>query len=97
MNAHILKTDPKIYDDEVSGSKPFMFRVNDRAFEVGDVVVSRKTVNTGEEMRKGAPLNFTGDIMVAEITYVFSGPFYTLPEGSVIMAYKTLKIERALK
>lgn len=92
MRIHILKTDPEIYDDERAGIKPFMFRVNDRGFEVGDIVVSRKTAYTGDDMcENGAPLVFTGDVMLAEITYIFEGPFYTLPAGSVIMGYRPLE------
>ena len=90
MQTHIVKTDPLVFMHELNGSKPFMFRVNDRNYQVGDRIISQCTRFTGEEMKAGKPLEYTGDIMICEITYIFNGPFYTLSEGSCIMAFKHL-------
>lgn len=91
QTTHFVKTDPEVFDAEKSGIKPFMFRKNDRGYKVGDIIVSQKTRHTGVEMSEGYPLIYTKDILVAEITYIFSGPFYTLPEGSVIIAFKVME------
>ena len=93
MQVHLLKTDALVYDDEVSGRKPFMIRTNDRNYQVGDIIISNQTRYTGYEMKQGLPLIFTGRQMVARIDYIFSGPFYTLPEGTVVMSYTTLEVK----
>ena len=87
MKVHELKTDPDIYDAELAEQKPWMLRINDRDFKVGDIVHSRKTKYTGIEMQEGLPLIYTGEEMLVEITYIQHGPFYTVPEGTVIMAF----------
>jgi len=88
---HILKTDPAIFALERSGKKNFMVRYNDRNFAVGDIVISRETDYSGEQMLEGdKPLVYTGEIMIMEITYIFPGPFYTLPAKTVIMSYREI-------
>jgi hypothetical protein len=91
MKVHELKTDQYVYELEVTGQKEFMYRVNDRNFEAGDVVHSRETQYSGEDMKEnGYLLEYTGREMLALITIVFNGPFYTLPAGSCIMGFKKL-------
>ncbi len=90
MKTHILKTDPEIFDLERSGEKPYMFRKDDRNYEVGDTIVSRRTKFSGTDMAKGTPLIYTGAVMVVEITHILHGPFYTLPEDSCIITFKEI-------
>lgn len=38
MNIHHLKTWPEYYREIIEGSKTFELRVNDRGFEIGDIL-----------------------------------------------------------
>ena len=84
VEVHELKTDPKVYDDVMSGRKTFEIRFNDRDFKVGDYLLLRKTYYTGEEMKQGKPLKYLDDAMV-RVTYLLKGPIYGLKAGWVIM------------
>ena len=83
MQTHELKTDPQVFDDVVSGKKTFEIRKDDRGFEVGDLLILRKTQHTGAEMANGAPLKYTGTVYVY-VTYILRG--YGLEDGWVIMS-----------
>lgn len=85
MQTHELKTDPQVFDDVVDGRKTFEIRKDDRGFEVGDMLVLRKTKHTGAEMANGAPLKYLGALYVY-VTYILRGPIYGLADGWVIMA-----------
>ena len=86
MNTHLLKTDPQPFEDVAGKRKHFEIRKDDRGFEVGDVLVLQKTKHTGEEMKKGAPLVFTGDMCVRIVTRIMRGAVYGLEGGWVIMS-----------
>jgi len=87
---HTLKTDPQVFDKVKDGSKTFEIRKNDRnpPFEVGDQLLLKKTNYTGAEMHFGSPLQYTGDSIQVEVTYILEGPIYGLAEDWVIMAIK---------
>lgn len=57
---HELKTDTAVFQLSWEGKKPFEVRYNDRAFIVGDELVLMETKHSGEEMKEGKPLAFTG-------------------------------------
>jgi hypothetical protein len=78
---HDLKTDPAVFDAVVEGKKRFEIRFNDRDFLVGDTVHLMRTKYTGEEMKSGAPLVFTGEAYTAEVSYLLKGPVYGLSDG----------------
>lgn len=83
---HTLKTDPEVYDAVASGAKTFEIRFNDRGFQVGDALLLRRTVNTGEEMAAGAPLIYSGEEVRRVVSHVFRGPLYGLADGWVILS-----------
>lgn len=85
MNTHELKTNPDVFDAVACGAKSFEIRKNDRDFQVGDMLILRKTKHTGVEMANGAPLVYLGAIYLY-VTYILSGPIYGLSEGWVIMS-----------
>jgi hypothetical protein len=78
---HTLKTDPAVYDRSAMGRKPWEIRLNDRDYQVGDTVTLQETKHSGAEMQQGAPLEFTGNEITGQITYVLRGPKYGLADG----------------
>lgn len=83
---HRLKTDSLAFDDIASGVKRFEIRFNDRDYEVGDILILEKTKCSGEEIRSGKPLVFTGDVVSVDVTHILKGPIYGLAGGWVIMS-----------
>ncbi|MBD77567.1 MAG: hypothetical protein CL840_01335 [Crocinitomicaceae bacterium] len=73
MTHHILKTDPKLFEASFSGKRPWEIRKNDRNFQVGDSLTLKETQHTGQEMRDGAPLVYTGRELECEVEYIFEG------------------------
>lgn len=86
VNVHELKTDPIVFEAIKKEEKTFEIRKNDRNFQVGDELWLRETVNTGKEMANGAPLEYTGRILVVNVTYILKGPIYGLADGWCIMS-----------
>lgn len=83
---HELKTDADVFLLVVKGLKTFDVRRNDRDFKVGDVLLLKETEYTGEEMKKGAPLRYTGRVKAVEVLYIMLGPVYGLKKGWCIMS-----------
>lgn len=79
-----LKTDPALFDAVVRGHKTHEIRLNDRNYQVGDVLLLRRTRHTGEEMHGGAPLAYTGQQLRVLVTHVLEG--YGLMPGWVILS-----------
>lgn len=57
---HNLKTDKAVFSLSWDNKKPFEIRYDDRCFEVGDELVLYETEFSGEEMKAGKPLVYTG-------------------------------------
>ncbi len=84
MNAiHELKTDSEVFQAVVDGRKTFEIRFNDRDFKVGDELVLLETIHTGEQMKQGKPLLYSGNELHKTVSYVLSG--YGLQDGWVIL------------
>jgi hypothetical protein len=104
MATHDLKTDPQAFDAALRGVKTFEIRFNDRGFAVGDTLRLHETVHTGEEMKAGAPLKFTGRVLVKTVSHIQTG--YGLGKGWCCLSYAQsgqhaqmadlLKIKRAV-
>lgn len=90
---HELKTDPEVFDAVVAGKKTFEIRLDDRHYQLHDILVLRKMEFTGEEMKGGKPLNFIGQPFYVYVTYILHGPIYGLGEGWVIMALQPWETE----
>ena len=87
MNAvHELKTDPDCFQASVEGRKPYEVGVDDRGYLVGDHLHLRETLHTGEEMRKGRPLVYTGREREMTVRNILRGPAHGLQEGWVILS-----------
>ena len=85
---HELKTDPEVFDAVKSGLKTFEIRKDDRNFQIGDVLVLRRTKYTGEEMQNGMPLEYTGTPLTVVVSYVLRGPLYGLADGWSILSIR---------
>lgn len=57
---HELKTDNEMFEAVYSGFKGYEIRFDDRGYQVGDWLHLKETEFTGEEMKAGKPLVFTG-------------------------------------
>jgi len=85
---HELKTDSQVFDAVLEGRKTFEIRKDGRGFSVGDLLKLRRTLRTGEEMKKGFPLEYVGPPLYVYVTYILRGPIYGLADGWVIMGIK---------
>ena len=85
---HVLKTDYVVFQDVLDGNKTFEIRFNDRDYQVGDLVILKETEFTGEQMKSGQPLVYTGREIQKRISYVLSG--YGLHEGWVILGIQEI-------
>jgi len=83
---HELKTDSDVFQAVLSGAKKYEIRFDDRGFQVGDTLNLLETVSTGEEMKAGAPLEYTSGQYLATVTHILRGPIYGLADGWVIMS-----------
>lgn len=82
---HELKCDPEVFDAVASGIKTHEIRFDDRGYKVGDGLRLLKTAYTGDEMRRGAPLVYTGAECRRVVSHVLKG--YGLAEGWVILSF----------
>lgn len=88
MKTHELKTDASVFLPVYMGDKTFEIRKNDRDFKAGDILILRETTYSGEEMKRGGPLLYTGNSIAVRVTYVLDGPVYGLMDGWCIMSIK---------
>ncbi len=72
-NTHVLKTDPEVFQDSWDGDKGFELRFDDRDFQKDDIIFLTETVSTGEEMKNGAELYYTGRIIKTVVLYKLKG------------------------
>ena len=84
---HELKTDPEVFQAAWDGLKTFEIRFNDRDFKVGDSLYLLETEHTGEEMRAGAPLVYTGRTQMRVVSHVLTG--YGLAPGWCCLSHAT--------
>ncbi len=70
---HELKTDADSYSAIEGNLKTNTTRINDRNFQAGEYVVLRKTKYTGEEMKNGHPLIYSGVAIMCKITHIEQG------------------------
>ena len=74
---HFIKILPEYYRAIESGKKTFEVRLNDRNYQVYDILHLEECVNA----------YYTGRVITAEVTYMLNDPDYC-KEGYVILAIK---------
>lgn len=86
---HIVKTWKPYFADVKVGRKPFEFRINDRDYKEGDIIVHREFDAEKQEE--------TGEQCYCDIGYVLKGGQFGIPEGYVIFAQFTMDQQSFLK
>ena len=84
MKTHNLKTDKEVFNLSWHEEKPFEIRCDDRHFNVGEELVLYETEFTGEEMKNGKPLIFTGRRIRQHILSKIKGEYGILPDFCVM-------------
>jgi hypothetical protein len=91
MPAHSLKTHPGEFQDTKAGLKLAEFRLDDRDYQVGDVLILEEW---DPETRK-----YTNDVLWALVRHVQRGGKFGIPDGYVMMSIdveeNAMKVERA--
>lgn len=78
MKQHFLKTVNPYFQSVYMGTKTFEYRLNDRNFEIGDMVILQEYDNiTGI---------YSGRVVYVKITYVLSD-YCDMMEGYVIFSF----------
>ncbi len=103
MRLHELKNHPVPFRDVWSSRKTFEIRVDDRQFEVGDVLHLREWDKLPERSPEAADQSgagtvptldagrgYTGCSVLVLVLHMLRGPAYGLAEGSVCMSLKLL-------
>lgn len=85
-HAHDLKTDPAAFEAVLQSRKTHEIRLDDRAYAVGDVLRLHETTHTGEQMRNGAPLEFSGRQVRRVVSHIERG--YGLAPGWCILSFE---------
>lgn len=85
-----LKTDKNEFDLVYKGLKTFEIRKDDRepGYLVGDVLCLRETDNTGEQMKNGAALEYTGRQCKRVISHIMKGEVWGLKPGWIVISFK---------
>lgn len=88
MNTHTLKTDPILFRETWADKRTFEIRKNDRDYQVGDTLLIKETLHTGDEMRGGAELIYTGFSIKLTVTSILHGKDfpYGLDDDWVVMS-----------
>jgi hypothetical protein len=86
MKMHELKTDPIVFAESLRGDKPFEIRFDDRGILPGDLLILKETQYTGEEMRSGKPMIYTGRALSRIVTNKTTG--YGLLDGWAIFGVR---------
>jgi hypothetical protein len=88
---HDLKLGRELYEDSASGAKSFEIRLNDRDYRVDDVLLLRAGSQKPSRVEQGEPtfwFDYTGQWVLARVTYILGDGKYGVPEGYVIMGTK---------
>ena len=85
MKVHELKIDTDVFHATLQQRKTYEIRLNDRGYRVGDYLFLRETEFTGEEMKDGAKLIYTGNAIMRLVTHMLESE-YGLEQGWCIMS-----------
>lgn len=81
QNIHELKTYPHYFQQSIDGNKTFEIRLNDRGFQVGDIVVLKEWDN----------IKFSGREKRGVIKYILDDKFIGLAKGYVAFSVEWLE------
>lgn len=70
---HVLKCDSDHFQAIAAGRKTFELRIADRNYRVGDDLFLKETEYSGDEMRNGKPLKYTGRTLKVKVSHIMSG------------------------
>lgn len=84
MQRHILKTDPAVFKLTAADDKLYEIRFDDRDFQIGDELLLVETVYSGEQMKVGALLEYTGMLVCMSVTHKLKN-VYGLKDGWCIL------------
>lgn len=73
---HELKTYPQYFQQTLEGNKSFEIRLNDRGFQVGDIVILREWDN----------IKYSGREIKGRIKYILDDKFIGLSKGYVALS-----------
>lgn len=86
---HHLKTDKEYFQSSKTGFKYFEVRLDDRDFDLGDMIILHETEYTGEQMKRGKPLLYTqSQPLEFIITYILRGPKFGIQKGFCVLSVK---------
>ena len=95
MSRHKLKTDQDVFKESWEEVKNFEIRIDDRFYKVGDYLLLLETVYTGEEMKNGKPLEYTGRFVEVDVQYKLSSS-YGIKEGWCILSTSFISAEELI-
>jgi Domain of unknown function (DUF3850) len=88
---HELKCWPPYFDDIETGQKLVDIRLDDRRFQVGDILFLREYVPPDRAWRGDIDADgFTGRTCQRQITHILSGGQFGLAEGYVALSLRHL-------
>jgi len=85
MNIHTIKLNEQFCDDVMEGLKTFEIRLNDRNYQVGDIIHFKPVTNDGNEYYHKIVNR------VYQITYIISG--WGLQNGYVAFSIKEIQCD----
>lgn len=87
MKVHDLKCWPEPFQAIVDARKRHEFRRDDRAFEVGDLLL----------LREWNPdrADYTGRMLMVQALYISRGPEFDLPAGYAVISIQPIRLEMA--
>ena len=80
---HELKTYPKYFEETLKDNKSFECRLDDRGFQVGDIVVLREWDN----------IKYSGREIRGEIKYILDDSFIGISKGYVIFSLDVFNVK----
>lgn len=86
MKSHYLKTNAEYFDAVKSGEKTFELRINDRNFQIGDLLILMRT-DPGACAQKYDDI-IPGERLLKTISYIFDGGKFGLEKGYCILGLK---------
>ena len=85
---HILKTDKDVFQASWDGMKTYEIRFDDRNFQPKDELLLVETHYTGEEMKNGNPLIYTGRSIQQLVTHKLKNMYGLCPGWCILSIFQ---------